>query len=145
MNAHYLQITETVVRYDGVPVKYIGDSSLYFFTGPEHRIRAIRSALSAIRILSDEVSIGMASGPIYTGRLGHPEYATLDIMGDYVNLAARTQAWGSRRNADVAASRETVDPIAELLTLGDSEQVTVKGRIAESVLYEVVGVDRIAR
>lgn len=141
MNAHYLQITESVVRYDGVPVKYIGDSSLFFFAGPEHRIRAIRSALSATRILSDEVSIGMASGPIYIGRLGHPDYATLDIMGDYVNLAARTQQWTGRREANVSASRETVDPVAEFLTLGEMEQVTVQGRIAETILYEVLGLN----
>jgi transcriptional regulator with XRE-family HTH domain len=56
LNAHYLQITDLVLKFDGVPVKYIGDSFLYFSAGPEHRMRAVRSALSVMRVLDERIS-----------------------------------------------------------------------------------------
>lgn len=44
INAHYYQITEVALKFDGVPVKYIGDAFLYYFAGPEHERRALLAA-----------------------------------------------------------------------------------------------------
>ena len=140
LNAHYLQITDLVLKYDGVPAEYIGDSFLYFFAGPEHRIRAIHSALSVMRVLDERVGIGMSSGPVFVGSLGHPEYASLDVMGAVVNLAARVGNWAGKNNAGIGATSDTVDPIAEQLDLGKGETVEVKGFSRPMVLYEVRGI-----
>ena len=140
MNAHYLQITETVLRFDGVPVKYIGDASLYFFAGPEHRFRAVKSALSAIRLFDESVSIGMSSGRIYIGRLGHPDYARLDVMGEVVNLAARTEQWAGKTGSRIGATDDTVQPIADLLDIGKDEVIEPKGTKRKIRLHEILGV-----
>ena len=137
MNAHYLQITDTVLRFDGVPVKYIGDSFLYFFAGPEHRIRAVRAALSTVRVSNEDIGIGMSSGPIFVGKLGHPEYSSLDVMGDVVNLAARTGTWAGKTDSRVGATSETVDKILEFLEVGCSEEREVKGMTRAIKLYEI--------
>ena len=140
MNAHYLQITETALRFDGVPVKYIGDAFLYFFAGPEHRLRAVNSAVSAVRLLDERVGIGMNTGQIYIGRLGHPDYSRLDVMGDAVNLAFRVASWTGKTESRIGASEETVTPIADLLDLGKEEIVEPKGMERKVHLFEIIGV-----
>jgi class 3 adenylate cyclase len=140
MNAHYLQITEVTLQFGGVPVKYIGDSSLYFFAGPEHRLRAIHAALRTVKIVSERIGIGMSSGPIYIGKLGHPDYASLDIMGDVVNLAARTGNWAGKTESRIAATGDTVDSIEDQLITGRSEEREVKGFDRMMRLIEITGI-----
>lgn len=139
LNAHYYQMTELVLRYDGVPIKYIGDSFLCFFSGPEHRLRAVTAWLHSRRVLAENVSIGMHSGPIYLGRLGHPEYAQMDVMGDTVNLAARTEQWAGKTESRIAATGDTMSEIEDLFTYGKIEEHPVKGITRNVKLYEITG------
>jgi transcriptional regulator with XRE-family HTH domain len=46
-NGLFSQLTEVILRNDGVPVKYLGDKLLAFFSGVDHHLRASRSALLA--------------------------------------------------------------------------------------------------
>jgi class 3 adenylate cyclase len=137
MNAHFLQLTEVVLKYGGIPVKYIGDAFLFFFAGPEHRPRAIRAALHMKRVSTVELSIGMSTGPIFFGKIGHPDYARMDIMGDTVNLAVRTESWAGKTQSRVAASAETVEGIGKEFEYGSIEEVEVKGRTGATTLYEI--------
>jgi adenylate cyclase len=139
VNAHYYQITEVVLAFDGVPIKYIGDSFLFYFAGPEHRLRAVSSAFRAKRVLSENVGIGMSSGPIFLGKLGHPDYARTDIMGETVNLAARMGGWTGKTGSGIAATEYTVDPIRNLLEVGLSETREVKGFARPIAVYEIAG------
>ena len=50
-NGIFHLVTEAVLRCEGVPVKYVGDGFLGFFSGPGHADRALgaaRQALSAV-------------------------------------------------------------------------------------------------
>jgi class 3 adenylate cyclase len=139
INAHYYQSTEIVLRYDGIPAKYIGDAFLYFFSGPEHSLRAVKAAVHSKRVLSENVSIGMHSGPIYLGKLGHPDYAQTDIMGDTVNLASRTEAWAGKTESRVGATESVVTGLEDYLVFGKIEEKAVKGREAICKVHEIRG------
>lgn len=139
INGHYLQVTDTILQYDGVPVKYIGDSFLFFFSGPEHRIRSIRAALHVIRVASLEVSIGMCSGPVFFGRLGHPDYARMDVMGAVVNFAARAGGWAGKHGSRIAATGSTVDSVAGFVETGATEEFIPKGASVPHRLIEITG------
>lgn len=141
VNAHYFQLTEMVLKYDGIPVKYIGDEFLYFFAGPEHRLRSIRSAVNAMVLPGFTITVGMCSGPIFVGKIGHPDYAQMDVMGDYVNLAARTQMWTRRSGARIGATDSTVDGMEDIVQLGLSEQQEIKGMKKTVTIYEVKGIE----
>jgi class 3 adenylate cyclase len=86
INGLHSTVTETVLHFDGVPVKYVGDGFLAFFSGVKMSERAVRAALRA-RDLVENQDFGAAihRGPIYLGRIGHPDYAALDILGAAVN------------------------------------------------------------
>lgn len=88
INGLHFTITETVRGFDGVPVKYLGDGFLAFFSGPAMNERAVRAALRARALIdSEQLGVVMHRGPIYLGRIGHPDYAALDILGAAVNTA----------------------------------------------------------
>lgn len=108
-NAMFYHLTESVLRFDGVPVKYVGDGFLCFFSGPTHADRALHAAIHAKKAMyQKDLVIGLNSGDIYLGRLGHPEYAVRDIMGEAVNRAFLITGWISKHCPSAVAATETV-------------------------------------
>lgn len=86
-NGFLSQVTEAVLRYDGVPIKYMADQFLCFFSGQNHSQRAALAATLAKRLISEPIEIVLNTGEIYLGSIGHTEYANPDIMGNVVNVA----------------------------------------------------------
>ena len=89
INGFFHQITEAVLQYDGVPVKYMGDGFLAFFSGPDHQGRAVRAARTALNTVSEKLAIALNCGSVYLGAIGHHDYRRPDILGDAVNLTFR--------------------------------------------------------
>ncbi len=88
MNGMFFTLTEVLRQFDGVPVKYVGDGFLGFFTGADFAGRSMRAALRARTLLAEpNLSIALSRGPIYLGSIGHPDYVTPDILGATVNTA----------------------------------------------------------
>lgn len=98
-NGFFLQFTEAILADDGIPVKYMGDSFLGFFAGPDHQQRAVQAAFQARAVVSEPLTIALHSGEIYLGTIGHPDYSRPDIMGDTVNLTFMTLEWAARHRA----------------------------------------------
>ncbi len=100
-NVIFHHLTEVALKYGGVPIKYVGDGFLCFFSGVAHADRALEAARHAKRSLTDRsIAISLNSGDIYLGSIGHPEYASRDICGDTVNRAFLI----SERIADICKS-----------------------------------------
>ena len=85
-NGIFYHLTEAALKHSGVPVKQMGDGMLCFFSGDGHRDRAVASARLAIAS-QEKITVALASGEIYLGALGHPDYKQPDIMGSTVNVA----------------------------------------------------------
>jgi transcriptional regulator with XRE-family HTH domain len=87
-NGLFYHLTESVLKCDGIPVKYVGDGFLCFFSGIGHADRAVDAAIRAKKgIYQKELVIALNTGDIFMGMVGHPQYATRDIAGDTVNRA----------------------------------------------------------
>jgi transcriptional regulator with XRE-family HTH domain len=93
VNGFLFALTEATRQAGGVPVKYMGDGYLCFFSGAGHRTRALEMAYRARQVASEDLYAGLSSGPIYLGSVGHPDYARPDIMGEVVNIAFLTMRW----------------------------------------------------
>ena len=141
INAHYYQITELVLRDGGIPVKYIGDAFLCFFAGPEHQLRAVRTWIRAKKVLTERIGAGLCSGPIFLGRLGHPEYANMDIMGETVNIAARVESWSGKTDSRIAATYSVIESIRGLVKTGTEEETEVKGISKKLHFFEICGLE----
>src|SRR5688500_1327017 len=70
LNGRLFQVTEAILRHDGIVVKYMGDATLAFFTGAQHRDRALRAATLIQRLLGNGgdgvhgVQTGLHSGEV---------------------------------------------------------------------------------
>jgi transcriptional regulator with XRE-family HTH domain len=127
-NGFFLQLTESVLRYDGVPIKYMGDAFLGFFSGMEHRQRAVRAAGLAKRLSSEQMVIGLSSGEIYLGAMGHPDYARPDIMGEVVNVAFLVRDWAeTHTRSGIAATVWGPDPVNDRFDIAQTAAVHFKG------------------
>ena len=113
-NVLFYHLTESVLKFDGVPVKYVGDGFLCFFSGPLHADRALRAAIHARRVINQkDLVIGINSGDIYLGLMGHPEYAARDIVGEAVNRAFLVAGWVSKHCPSGIGATEAVMERAE--------------------------------
>ena len=137
-NGFFQQITEAVLQHGGVPVKYMGDRFLGFFSGANHRDRAMASALLARRLVGDDLRIGLSSGEIHLGSVGHPDYARPDIMGETVNIAFLTVDWADLNTASgFAATASALDGLPAEVSLGARAQVEFKEVAAPVDVLEV--------
>ena len=137
-NGLFSQLTEAILRNDGVPVKYLGDKLLAFFSGVDHHLRASRSALLAEQVVTEELVVALSSGEIYLGAMGHPDYARPDVMGEVVNLAFLTL---DRAENSQSSGIFITDPVSQNLgerfSLGSPNQVDFKGIEKKITIYEV--------
>jgi transcriptional regulator with XRE-family HTH domain len=96
INTVFFSLTETAKRFDGVPVKYVGDGFLCFFAGNDHQKRACSAALAAMASdTTPSLVVTLNTGDIYLGAIGHPDYTVRDILGETVNTAFLTMQWVS--------------------------------------------------
>jgi class 3 adenylate cyclase len=138
-NGVFHSVTESVVRYDGVPVKYVGDGFLGFFSGPNHAPRALQAAVEAKKVMPNpDLVISLNSGDIYLGMIGHTEYARPDIIGDTVNTAFLVLGWAS---ANIKSGLSITESVANLLgdkvKLSKPNLVTLKLNNKKVNVYEV--------
>jgi class 3 adenylate cyclase len=125
------QVTDALLAFDGVPVKYTGDGVLGFFSGPAQATRAARAALRARRTAdSPRLTIALHQGEIFLGKIGHPDYASLDVIGDTVNVAFLALQWA------VANAPGTVCASAPLVAELDPE---IERSAGLSARLEVLG------
>ncbi len=132
----HVQVTESALGFGGIPVKYLGDGFLCFFTGPGHRLRAVKAALRAKNIAGGDLAIGLHCGDIYYGSWGHPDYATRDIIGDGVNIAFRAAGWTGNTESKIVATDAVMGGMIEQFECIE-HTVQLKGIVEPMTLFEI--------
>jgi class 3 adenylate cyclase len=137
-NGIYYVLTEAMRRMDGVPVKYVGDGSLGFFSGSDQADRALRAARQAKKLLdAEELVITLHHGDVFLGTMGHPDYARPDIIGKTVNTAFLAMAWVARNCRTgigvTDAVRRQLSRTEDLVPCGE---ITVPGVQSPLTIYE---------
>jgi class 3 adenylate cyclase len=138
-NGLFYLVTESVERFDGVPVKYVGDGFLGFFSGPNHARRAVQAALDArTHVPTPDLVITVHSGDIYLGKIGHTEYARPDIIGDTVNTAFLVMNWVSEHlKSRLGVTESTVAALNGEFKLSKPSVVGVKLTHRKIKVYEI--------
>lgn len=138
-NRIFYPLTQSVLRYDGVPVKYVGDGFLCFFSGQAHAERAVKASVYARRIIDyPNLVISLNAGPIYLGTIGHPDYARSDICGETVNLAFLVMDWIARNCASGIGFTESVaNHLGPEVPLTQHRRVSVEPLSAQVSIYEL--------
>jgi class 3 adenylate cyclase len=133
-------VTEVVLQQSGVPIKYVGDGLLAFFSGAEHARRAIVASISAREVVTEPLVVGLAVGRAHLATIGHAEYARPDLLGRTVNCAFRVSAWAAANaEARIAIALEGARHLEQQFLLKPSSEVTLKGFAEPVQVSEVLG------
>ena len=143
---------ETIFRYDGAVLKFLGDGVLAAFglqlPRDDDAARAaaaaleIRDTLAAVQeqVPAEErvrVSIGMHYGRVVSGNVGHENRLDFTIIGDAVNLASRLQ--GLAEPGQILVSEALKERLGDEFLLSNRGEVRVKGRIELTKTYQLEG------
>lgn len=124
LNRLFGELGHLVLEYGGVIEKYLGDGALILFPdGPETAARAARAMqqrcaelrANPAQPLPLRIGIGLHTGPIIIGAVGHDERMDISVVSQVVNLAARVQEMARNLQCDIVVTDELRDGLpAEL-------------------------------
>lgn len=137
-NTIHFSVTEAVLRFDGVPVKCVGDGFLGFFAGPGKADRALGAARQAKQLFDvPDLVVVLHAGEIFLGSLGHPDYARTDILGRTVNTAFLAMPFiAGRCGGGIGVTQAVVDELSEGAECEARGQVAVAGEREAVTVYE---------
>jgi adenylate cyclase len=136
--------------------KFIGDAIMAVFGAPEpqpddplHAVQAaleMRSRLLKINGRFKErglpeirTGIGLHSGQVVAGNMGHAERMEYTVIGDAVNLASRLEGMTKELQCDVVLSEDLFKQVESHVNAEPLRKIKVKGRDQEVMVYRLIG------
>lgn len=156
LNRYFTQMSEEVLRANGVLDKYIGDAIMAFWGAPtsdpdhaEHAVDAARGMIKQLALLNAEfrregkpeisIGIGIYTGTAIVGNVGSDQRFDYTVIGDTVNAASRLEGLNKQYGTTIIigeSTRRNLKKTYDIRPLGDAE---VKGRTEPIHIYEVCG------
>lgn len=109
INDYCKDMVDLIYKHGGTLDKYMGDGIMAYFGAPipqdDHAERAVRCAFEMREKMKDlhktwvaqglqpfKIGVGMNSGEVIAGNIGHPDRVEYSLIGSAVNLAARLES-----------------------------------------------------
>ncbi|HWU21657.1 MAG TPA: adenylate/guanylate cyclase domain-containing protein [Nocardioides sp.] len=117
LNRFFGVVVDEVDREHGLVNKFIGDAVLAVFGAPAHRPDHAAAALSAARMIAARLAIevpevgagiGVATGTVVAGNVGHEQRYEYTVIGDAVNSASRLTDLAKELPGRLVASWDSV-------------------------------------
>jgi adenylate cyclase len=139
LNRFFAVVVEEVDRREGLVNKFIGDAVLAVFGAPvgvdDHAGRALAGARAIASRLAEELpelpaGVGVATGEVVAGNVGHQERFEYTVIGDAVNSAARLTDLAKQQPGRVLASASSVEEASadEAARWRPEGETTLRGR-----------------
>ena len=145
LNEYLGEMTQIILRWEGILDKFIGDAIVVFWGAPmkqdDHAERAIFCALEMQQRLAElrerwaqegrepiASGIGLNTGEAIVGNIG-AEGMKMDytVIGDHVNLGARVEGLTRRYDVHILMTEYTVDKLRPLIAGGSFRGVSIRG------------------
>jgi adenylate cyclase len=156
LNLYRTEMTDLVLRHDGVLAQYAGDAIEAFWnapmTQPDHARRACVAALDMVARVAElrpefarrgwlnlDLGIGINTGRMVVGNMGSRNHLAYTAVGDAVNVAARLEGLSKEYGARIVIGEATRAAAGDGLAYRSLDLVAVKGRDEPLAVYEVVG------
>ena len=156
LNEYFSGMVESVMYHHGVVDKFIGDAIMAVFGAPvpepDDSIRAVKAALAMQARLHKineafksrglpeiRTGIGLHSGQVVAGNIGHVERMEYTVIGDTVNLASRLEGMTKELQCDVVMSEDLYKQVEQQVDAEPLQRIKVKGRDREVMVYRLVG------
>jgi adenylate cyclase len=156
LNEYFSGMVESVMHHHGVVDKFIGDAIMAVFGAPvpepDDALRAVRAALEMqlrLRKINEafksrglpeiRTGIGLHSGQVVAGNIGHVERMEYTVIGDTVNLASRLEGMTKELDCDVVMSEDLYKQVEKAVVAEPLQRIKVKGRDRDVMVYRLVG------
>ncbi len=156
LNEYFTEMVGIVMQEGGVVDKYIGDCIMAVFGAPVPKkgdaANAVRAAVKMRRALAHlnarltarglpalRTGIGIHTGEVVAGNIGCEKRMEYTVIGDAVNLASRLETSTKELGVDVLISEDTYGRTRDVIEVRPVREITVKGRGAPVMTYEVLG------
>lgn len=155
LNEYFSGMVESVMHHHGVVDKFIGDAIMAVFGAPvpepEDPLHAVRAALAMRERLTKinegfrarglpeiRTGIGLHSGQVIAGNMGHSERMEYTVIGDTVNLASRLEGMTKELDCDVVVSEDLYNQVKDHVVAEPLKKIKVKGRDQEVMVYRLI-------
>jgi adenylate cyclase len=156
LNEYFSGMVESVMQHHGVVDKFIGDAIMAVFGAPvphpDDPLHAVRAALemrARLRKINEQfkarglpeirTGIGLHSGQVVAGNMGHAERMEYTVIGDAVNLASRLEGMTKELHCDVLLSEDLFKQVEKDVVTEPLHKIKVKGRDQEVMVYRLIG------
>lgn len=144
LNRFFAVVVEEIDQREGLVNKFIGDAVLAIFGAPvdvdDHAGRALAAARAIAARLAEELpelraGVGVATGEVVAGNVGHEERFEYTVIGDVVNTAARLTELAKEQRGGVLATAGSLAAAGEETEhWTDAGATTLRGRDQETGL-----------
>ena len=155
LNEYFSGMVESVLSHNGVVDKFIGDAIMAVFGAPVPEdgdaLNAVRSALDMRARLETinvgfrqrglpeiRTGIGLHTGQVVAGNMGHAQRMEYTVIGDAVNLASRLEGMTKELGCDVILSEDLYQKVEASVVAEPLRKIKVKGREQEVLVYRLV-------
>jgi adenylate cyclase len=156
VSSYFELMTHAIKEENGTVDKFIGDAVMAFWGAPllderhayhacvaaiksQRRMQALNAQLAAEGKPPLYVRIGIHSDAVLVGNIGSVERLSYTVMGDGVNIASRLEGVNKEYGTQICVSHSVFKEAGERLWLRPIDQITVKGRKGELIIYEALG------
>jgi adenylate cyclase len=157
LNEYFTEMVGIVMEQGGIVDKYIGDAIMVVFGAPvpkpeQDAANAMRAAVRMRKALQElnhrleargmqalRTGIGIHTGEVVAGNIGHDRRMEYTVIGDAVNLASRLETNTKDLGCNVLISEDTYELVKDVVEVRPVREITVKGRRAPVMTYEVLG------
>jgi adenylate cyclase len=149
---HYLTAqTEIIYKHHGDVDKFVGDSIMAEFDGPNKEINACNASMDLIEMMrkdkeervknkltTADIGIGINTGSVVYGSIGAKERMDFTSIGDTVNLASRLEGANKEYFTKLLISESVYKKIKENFICREIDLLTVKGKTEHVRIYEIL-------
>lgn len=156
LNKYFQYMTPLIVKYGGQVDKFMGDSILAVFNTSNDLESSVldtlacaiemQIAMKQVNIYSKSLGmeklhmgIGINTGEIVSSIMGSHDYHENTIIGDEVNATSRVEAFSLQ--GQILLSENTYKHVKDNITVGDTNEISVKGKSKPVTVYELLAVD----
>lgn len=150
LNRFFEVVVDEVDRHHGLVNKFIGDAVLAVFGAPveltDHAAQALAAARAMAARLATELpeigaGIGVSTGEVVAGNVGHRSRFEYTVIGDAVNSASRLTDLAKEVPGCVLAAQASVDAAGadEAAHWTSSESVLLRGRSSRTEVAVLAG------
>ena len=151
----YFEKISSILQSNGATIdKFIGDAVMAFWNAPlpvaDHPYHAAKAALEILQAMEQlrtdwrarglpalSMRIGLNTGAVLVGNVGHNDRFSYTALGDAVNLASRLESLNKHYGTRILVSEHTLHRIADRIAYRIVDRVAVKGKTQGALIAEI--------